>query len=279
VQIVENEIAISDVQFCSSDSGYALGSSSGIYYFYKTFNGGINWTSLELPLYCMRLSFTNSLTGWALGTQNYYYFYIMKTNNGGSNWSPAYSAPQYLNNILLFTTNTGWAVGNNGKIIFTSNSGVNWITQQSTVNVNLQDIEFVNQTTGWIVGDNGTILKTTTGGNPIGIKPISTIIPKSYSLSQNYPNPFNPLTTIEFDIPNLSPLYERGVGGFLRQDGVVRLTVYDILGKQIELLVNQKLEPGSYRINFDGSSLSSGVYYYKLISGDFAETKKMVLLR
>lgn len=100
----------------------------------------------------------------------------------------------------------------------------------------------------------------------VGVNQISTEIPENFSLSQNYPNPFNPVTKIKFAIS----------GSSVAQ---TFLSVYDILGREITVLVNQKLQPGSFEVDFDGSNLPSGVYYYKLESGTFIETKKMVLIK
>jgi hypothetical protein len=112
-----------------------------------------------------------------------------------------------------------------------------------------------------------------------GLEPVSTRIPSDYKLSQNYPNPFNPSTKIKFDIP-LSPLSslpaserERGAGGF------VTLKIYDILGREVAMLVNEQLKPGTYEVEWDGSNYPSGVYYYRLITGEFSETKRMVLIK
>jgi len=92
----------------------------------------------------------------------------------------------------------------------------------------------------------------------------SNEIPKVYSLSQNYPNPFNPTTSIKFSIP---------------KQGLVKLAVYDILGNQVETLENGTLEAGNYIIDFNASSLSSGVYFYKLTAGNFTDTKKLLLIK
>jgi subtilisin-like proprotein convertase family protein len=100
--------------------------------------------------------------------------------------------------------------------------------------------------------------------SPIGLVPISTEIPERFSLSQNYPNPFNPVTKIKFSITELSN---------------VKLEVFDILGKEISVLVNDKFGPGVYEADFDASKLPSGVYFYRLKAGTFSETKKMVLLK
>jgi hypothetical protein len=98
----------------------------------------------------------------------------------------------------------------------------------------------------------------------VGIQNISTEIPSAYSLSQNYPNPFNPATNIKFAIP---------------KNEFVKITVFDMLGKEIETLVNEQLQPGTYETNWNASNYPSGVYFYKLSAGDFSETKKMLLLK
>lgn len=97
-----------------------------------------------------------------------------------------------------------------------------------------------------------------------GINPMSNHIPEKFSLNQNYPNPFNPSSKIEFQISKLSE---------------VKLTVFDVSGREVNVLVNEQLNPGIYKVEWDGTNYSSGVYYYKLTAGDFTETKKMVLLK
>lgn len=99
---------------------------------------------------------------------------------------------------------------------------------------------------------------------PIGITPISSEIPNQFSLEQNYPNPFNPSTNIEFRIANF---------------GFVVLKIFDVTGREVETIVNEELMPGTYHTDFDGRNLASGVYYYKLITKDYVETKKMVLIK
>lgn len=92
-------------------------------------------------------------------------------------------------------------------------------------------------------------------GNVIGIKNISPEIPSAYSLAQNYPNPFNPITKIQFKVP----LCYSGVGR-----NIVKLIVFDILGKEIATLVNEQLQPGTYETTFDAGNLTSGIYFYRL---------------
>lgn len=99
--------------------------------------------------------------------------------------------------------------------------------------------------------------------NPsIGIQNISTEIPSSYSLKQNYPNPFNPNTVIRF---------------LLSVAGNVTIKVYDVRGREVQTLVNERLQAGTYETSFDGSGLNSGVYFYKMTANGFSQTRKMIL--
>jgi len=98
----------------------------------------------------------------------------------------------------------------------------------------------------------------------VGVEPVNNQVPNTYNLSQNYPNPFNPVTNIKFAIPTT---------------GYVKLVIFDVLGREIASLVNDNMTAGSYTVDFDASSLSSGVYFYRLDAGDFTQTKKMLLVK
>jgi hypothetical protein len=106
----------------------------------------------------------------------------------------------------------------------------------------------------------------------VGINPITNEIPREHKLYQNYPNPFNPVTKIKYDIPLLRGVSEgRGVS--------VTLKVYDIVGREIATLINEHLKPGTYEVEWDASNYPSGVYFYKLSTVSFVDTKKMVLIK
>lgn len=92
----------------------------------------------------------------------------------------------------------------------------------------------------------------------------NTIAPSSYSLTQNYPNPFNPITNISFSIP---------------VEGLVKLKVFDLTGREVAVLVNELKTPGNYNVSFNGSTLSSGVYFYRIEAGSFVETKRMLMIK
>lgn len=111
-----------------------------------------------------------------------------------------------------------------------------------------------------IKSDESVLLKN----NPVELNLSGTAVITEYSLEQNFPNPFNPSTKIKFQIP---------------KDGFVSLKVYDILGNEITTLVNEEKSRGRYEVNFNGSSLANGAYIYKIQSGDFISSKKMILLK
>jgi subtilisin-like proprotein convertase family protein len=109
---------------------------------------------------------------------------------------------------------------------------------------------------GWGLRFNGSTI--------VGYQNISSNVPDKFELSQNYPNPFNPVTKIKYQVPSSE---------------YVKLVVYDILGREVKTLVNSKLEAGIYEYEFDGSNLNSGVYFYKLQTGNYTNVKKMMLIK
>ncbi len=100
--------------------------------------------------------------------------------------------------------------------------------------------------------------------HPIGIKVILSLIPKEFNLFQNYPNPFNPVTKIRFSLP---------INSF------AKLIVYDMLGRELETLINEQLKAGTYETSWNASNFSSGIYFYRLISADYSQTKKMLIVK
>jgi len=119
---------------------------------------------------------------------------------------------------------------------------------------------------------NGDIwmIKTTSGINDIN--QTSDIIFSKFILKQNYPNPFNPVTKIKFTIPFVETHSDASLP-------LVTLRVYDLLGREVATLVNEKKPAGEYEVEFDGNRLPSGIYFYQLKAGEFSETKKMILLK
>lgn len=247
--------------FIDSQTGWAAYRNASPDVIIKTTNGGMNWVEIEILENARTINFVNANTGFIFSSG-----WFHKTTNGGMNWAAAFTnwSNWEMNDAYFLNANIGYCVNFKGQIYKTSNGGNNWDTLQKIITSgSISSIYFKSENTGWAVGGYGTILKTTTGGN-VFVEQISSILPDKFSLHQNYPNPFNPSTTISFQIPK---------GDF------VSLKVYDINGREVSELVNENLQAGEYKINFNGSNLPSGVYYYKLTSENFAETKKMILIK
>ena len=156
------------------------------------------------------------------------------------------------------------AVGSGGQIYQSTDFGVTWNSQTSGTEKYLEGVFFINALNGWAVGDNGTIIHTTNGGVSFVQEEQIIELPTKFLLSQNYPNPFNPSTKIKYSVPQVSQ---------------VQIKVFDVLGNEIETLVNEEKPVGTYEITWYAEGLPSGVYFYQIKAGSFVETKKMVLMK
>jgi photosystem II stability/assembly factor-like uncharacterized protein len=254
------------VYFLDVNTGFAVGD---IHTILKTTDAGLDWINISQPepdyITYYAILFVNNSIGYISVTYNNFPRTVLKTTNGGINWFGPGPGNGGGYSISFPNQNIGYSVGNGGYISKTTNGGNNWYQQNSGITKALRSIFFVNQTMGWAVGDSGIILKTTDGGGPpIGIKPISNNVPEKFVLYQNYPNPFNPSSKIKFQIAKLSD---------------VQLKIYDILGREVATLANEKFQPGVYEVEFDGNNYPSGVYFYQLTTESFSNTKRMVLLK
>jgi photosystem II stability/assembly factor-like uncharacterized protein len=250
------------VVYTSRDTGFVCG-LGGAATFLKTTNRGANWIGMPISSGLLRgMFFINSNTGFACGSLGK----VMKTTNAGVNWNELVVGSSFFSfeDVYFVDQNTGYLVGS-GKIVKTTNQGTDWIIQTNELTPYLYSVFFTNANTGYVAGENGGIWKTTTGGGQfIGILQNSNSIPDKFSLQQNYPNPFNPFTNIKFDIPKLF---------------FVKIIIFDVLGREIETIVNQYLNPGSYQADWNASSYPSGIYFYKMETESFSETKKMMLIK
>jgi photosystem II stability/assembly factor-like uncharacterized protein len=235
--------------------------------FLRTTNTGINWSYLKRDTVNLHQGYTNRLQ--FIDQSNGFLNYnpdIHKTNDGGSSWNEFTFGKDY----YFYNLDTGWIINNSNQILRTNDGGNSWSLQNSPA-VSIGSINFVNAETGWIVGNNGVILKTITGGIT-NIQQTSNLVPTEFSLHQNYPNPFNPVTNIKFSLPTTQ---------------YTILKVFDISGREVETLIDEVLQTGSYEFMFDASELSSGIYFYQLRVGDpstgsgqsFVQTRKMVLTK
>lgn len=163
----------------------------------------------------------------------------------------------------FLNVNTGTIVGTTGTIIKTTNGGVSW-TLMNNGGSTLNGVYMFSSDSGYCAGTSGYIHRF--GDYLVGTLNWENQVPRDYKLFQNYPNPFNPSTVIKFAIPDR---------------GIVSLKIYDILGREVRTIINNlELNGGTMTVDFDGTGLASGVYFYSLIVNDNIQaTRKMVLVK
>ena len=276
-------ITLRDVYIINENVGWIVGSNDdtidpqGI--LLKTTNGGATWTNIDFGgdgsifgiqfinqnIGCFSFKSNYGLLGWT----NLY-----MTTNGGENWAfyslmgiPSRGFPL---SFHFINEDLGWAVDGyydalyGGFIFKTTDGGGNWdVYPSGTIDIGLRSIFFIDSSCGWVVGDMGTILHTTNGGVTFVEEEVNEI-PTEFLLSQNFPNPFNPSTQIKYSIP---------------QSSQVVIKVFDILGNEIETLVNEEKPAGTYELSWNAANLPSGVYFYRLQAGEFNSVRKMILLK
>jgi len=228
-----------------------------------TSDGGNEWIEINSGTnYGLRsVFFIDENKGWAVGYQGT----ILNTVNGGLTWFNQISGTDRdLFSVFFVNENEGRIVGESGFMLTTTDGGINWLEQTKRTPYQLYSTYFISEDVGWATGTAGIILKTTNGGISFVEEEEIDEIPTDYNLSHNYPNPFNPSTKIKYSVS-------------LRSNVVVK--VFDILGNEIETLVNEEKQTGTYEITWYAESLPSGIYFYRLQAGNFVETKKMVLMK
>ncbi len=192
------------------------------------------------------------------------------TNNVFSSWDPFVTVSGSVVHVAWYDERDG-----NYEIYYnrSGNGGVSWGTDTRLTNNSAGSERPSISVSGSVVhlvwfderdGNPEIYYKRDPTGNLVGITNINSEIPNEFSLSQNYPNPFNPSTNISFDIP---------------KSGDVSLNVYDQLGKEVKTLSFGFKNAGTYEINFDGSELSTGVYFYRLKAAEFSDIKRMILIK
>lgn len=235
---------------------FVTAQSGGVF---RTSNDGANWTQaingLTNPVV---YSLCSSGSRIYAGTDGSGIF--VSTNNGDS-WSATgqQSGTMY---TLLVSGSTVIAGGTLG-VKTSTNGGTSWQEHNEGL---------TNGNVVCMISDGVYLYAGTLGGSVfrrslnqvLAVNTITGEVPEQYALEQNYPNPFNPVTKINFSI---------------LRTGMVSLKIFDVSGREINTVVNEVLNPGEYSAEFDGSNLASGVYFYKLETIDFAETKKMILTK
>ena len=266
----------------------SLGFLSLGYNLLRTSNFGVNWATIPGERAFVDIYFSDTLKGWkrnaAIGNDT-----LVKTTDGGLNWINA-NVPRsgfiyggILSGTIGFFTNinndTIWGAGgylkysgtrNRGILFKSTNSGKDWLIQVPDTSFGISYfgyIDFLNKSNGWSYNNENGI-HTISGGDTIFYTKVENNhfnILNNFLLYQNYPNPFNPITKINY---------------YINIKGKVQLKVYNIIGKEIDIIVNENQNRGDYKVEFDGSGYSSGVYFYSLfIDNKRIDTKKMLLIR
>jgi hypothetical protein len=231
------------------------------YNIYYTSNNGVSWQSSYIPNMIgtqKRYIWFNSTSAGILAITNQIWY----TTNGGASW--AQSTQAFPGNINGITGYGGkFLVVSGSKIFSTTNNGLSWVEEYTAPSGTYTCLSktLANDGIIWAGRTGGGLTK---GINIIGIESIGNEVPLQYSLHQNYPNPFNPSTTIRFDISGESH---------------TKITIFNILGDEVSILVNQKLKAGGYKVNWNAENYSNGIYFCRLETGKFTQTIKMMLIK
>lgn len=273
---------------------------------FKSTNLGASWNNLSVPLsgHFHDVGFQTG-EGYAISDANPA---LWKSSNGGQSWFGT-SLPDQIIGLGLYTAEAGpiYVIGMDQSFdpVVLKNTNNDWQTTSLPTGIFLRDIDFSNNGTGFIIGSNdqpkisrvyrtngtgewelfeqkigkelyslackdNSVWVTSDSGMVfqydiiVGIHTNNNSITQDYNLSQNYPNPFNPSTKINFSLPKA---------------GSVKLSVYNISGTEVQVLLNENMSAGEHSVDFNGSNFASGTYFYKIETNDFAQVKKMMLIK
>jgi len=307
-------MVLQEICFVDSLHGWVLSPRANHEYILRTVDGGTSWQVLGLPQGFFTLcSFVDSLDGWISG-----YDFVFRTTNGGYDWEEVSAVYNRATDLQFLTDSIGW-ITEDGPVLSTalrktSDGGLNWSIQfwfplsdlttrlffidalrgwvvpfswgdpvgaqiwHTSDGGSTWDLQFVynppfyfrpwrvffsDPRHGWIVGEQGIVLKTIDGG-VTSVFDQDIQIPKQATLRQNYPNPFNATTTIEFN---------------LSEPTLVTIKTFDLLGRYIATLMEEKRWRGTHRVTWDASALASGVYFILLSTSQGTQLMKAVLMR
>lgn len=224
---------------------------------YRSTNSGINWIQTTIN--------NNNINSIAING-NYIFagadnagIYI--SSNNGNSWTQV-----QLNNFSVYSIsvyNNKIFAGTSNGMYLSQNNGANWIQKNQGFGSTptIYSILIVNYYV--FAGTSNKVWKRLYT-EIIDVKEINSEVPKEYKLNQNYPNPFNQNTLIKFQCS---------------KSAQVELKIYNLLGREIDVLINEKLKPGTYQVSYDAGNLASGIYYYNLVTDEFSDTKKMIILK
>lgn len=236
---------------------------------YRSTDGGTVWDTVRFNFpWSGDVYFHNKDTGWV--TENWGpsssphdSVSVHFTSDGGVTWTRRSTLPGLVLSTLQFTNGAeGWS-SMTEKIFHTSDGGVSWEDQFSSDSIGfIRDLFMLHSDRGWGVTSSGKVLRYST--SPVVSVIGSDVHPQQFILHQNHPNPFNPTTVISYQLSAISE---------------TSLIIYDAIGREEAVLVNDIQEAGTYSVSFDGSRSPSGIYFARLTSGGASQMRKLVLMK
>ena len=228
-------------------------------------NNGENWMRLNNGL-TNTLVYATGITGAAFlaGTSG---GGIFRSTDNGSVWTPVSSGLTDTANMAVLTFafhDTRIFAGTTKGIFLSDNGGLSWTSANSGLTTQRVNALFVFGSSMFAGTENGGVWVRPLTEFVTTVEPGEGDGVGGFRIERNYPNPFNPRTTIKYELPKSSE---------------VRLSVYDVLGREVEVLVNEIRDAGVHEVKFDGSGLSSGLYFYRLQAGDFVATSRLLFLK
>lgn len=295
---------LSDITFLSDGTGFIAGTADSTGAIFTSSNDGESWSIVQSfpEIWSIdKIKFSRDNLGWAIG----YPETILRSTTGGFSWDVVEDTVFGVSSIAVCGDSV-WVTHSN-KVLRSTDAGNTWesfkVFDYNTIIFSNCDIDFINSKIGYISTYDSRVFKTTDGGEtwkpenyPKGLNNFAmdfvneevgwvfgypgivlkreptfvfvddelNSIPKEFLLNQNYPNPFNNSSVIKYSIYRSSP---------------VTIKIFNLLGEEIETLVNSEIPVGTYEITWKAENLPSGVYFYQLKAGDFIQTRKMILLK
>jgi hypothetical protein len=251
---------------------YGFGLNNGAARVRLTTNNSSSWNTYQLSVsgnYTSAIAFhTNKILGLAATSSSPPM--VSRTADGGATWTNVNIGSGVTGQCYLqWIPNTPviYILGSNGGIKRSTDNGLTWVTTpvpNGVTNLNHFDFyHYANIVYGYAVSSNGNVIRLVdTLEVLVGLN--NNQVPVEYSLSQNYPNPFNPTTLIKYSVP---------------KEAFVKLSVFDVLGREMDVLVNETKKAGNYELIVNADNFTSGVYFYKLETAEFTQTRKMIVLK
>ena len=193
--------------------------------------------------------------------------HVLKTTDGGATWTNITgNLPNIAANAIILRTAAPRMLfaGTDIGVFQSTNEGASWVSFNSGLPaVEVYDMKYKQVNGIILVATHGRGCWTFDLGSTLGVDPYAEV-PERFILSQNFPNPFNPSTKIRFALPKSAD---------------VTIEIFDALGRKVEELVHSRFNPGTFEVTWDGAKYSTGVYFYKLVTDGFVETKKMLMVK